>query len=397
MKNQVKDPLDNLFASLNDTVHERPSAAFIQDLEARLDALEKKRRKPLFFWWFFSALGAVLFSGSYFLFFSNHAANQRQQHAENKNITSARAMTKKQMDTTSTSSLSLSSSSSSSSSSTFLSSSTNLIAAHPTTSSTLLSSSVSSSNAAPSPDKTRVQEETYIINPILLSDDHEKDCVLIVDQPTPVLPKAVAPTKKRIQHQIGLQFGVSGIFSSFDLPASHPLLTDDQLKLFRETRELGERNTSSWDFNLRYGMTFNNWQLQTGLHYFEWGEQLQYDVISVEGTNRYRYLSVPLLLGYSFDFGKIQIVPFTGLAYGKCLTANGNYIEPQVNGVTLVTAKNFAGTFIGQLELQYVLNSKLVFTCTPVYRRALGPLIDQQLIVNSYQSLGLQTGFLYRF
>lgn len=397
MKNQVKDPLDNLFASLNDTVHERPSAAFIQDLEARLDALEKKRRKPLFFWWFFSALGAVLFSGSYFLFFSNHAANQRQQHAENKNITSARAMTKKQMDTTSTSSLSLSSSSSSSSSSTFLSSSTNLIAAHPTTSSTLLSSSVSSSNAAPSLDKTRVQEETYVINPILLSDDHEKDCVLIVDQPTPVLPKAVVPTKKRIQHQIGLQFGVSGIFSSFDLPASHPLLTDDQLKLFRETRELGERNTSSWDFNLRYGMSINNWQLQTGLHYFEWGEQLQYDVISVEGTNRYRYLSVPLLLGYSFDFGKIQIVPFTGLAYGKCLTANGNYIEPQVNGVTLVTAKNFAGTFIGQLELQYVLNSKLVFTCTPVYRRALGPLIDQQLIVNSYQSLGLQTGFLYRF
>jgi len=261
----------------------------------------------------------------------------------------------------------------------------------------LLSSSVSSSNAAPSTDKTRVQEETYIINPILLSDDHEKDCVLIVDQPTPVLPKAVVPSKKRIQHQIGLQFGVSGIFSSFDLPASHPLLTDDQMKLFRETRELGERNTSSWDFNLRYGMSINNWQLQTGLHYFEWGEQLQYDVISVEGTNRYRYLSVPLLLGYSFDFGKIQIVPFTGLAYGKCLTANGNYIEPQVNGVTLVTAKNFAGTFIGQLELQYVLNSKLVFTCTPVYRRALGPLIDHQMIVNSYQSLGLQTGFLYRF
>jgi len=393
MNNPVKDPLDELFSSLNDLVQESPSPAFVQDLEARLDALEKKRRKPLLIWWFFSALGAVLFSGSYFLFFSNHAANQGQQHAENKNNTSAQAMTKKQMDTTSTSS----SSSLSSSSSTFLSSSTNLIAAHPTTSSTLLSSSVSSSNAAPSLDKTRVQEETYIINPILLSDDHEKDCVLIVDQPTPVLPKAVVPTKKRIQHQIGLQFGVSGIFSSFDLPASHPLLTDDQMKLFRETREFGERNTSSWDFNLRYGMSINNWQLQTGLHYFEWGEQLQYDVISVEGTNRYRYLSVPLLLGYSFDFGKIRMSPFTGLAYGKCLTANGNYIEPQVNGVTLVTAKNFAGTFIGQLELQYVLNSKLVFTCTPVYRRSLGPLIDQQMIVNSYQSLGLQTGFLYRF
>ncbi|MFN5678850.1 MAG: hypothetical protein ACK46P_00910, partial [Flavobacteriia bacterium] len=93
MNNPVKDPLDELFSSLNDLVQESPSPAFVQDLEARLDALEKKRRKPLLIWWFFSALGAVLFSGSYFLFFSNHAANQGQQHAENKNNTSAQAMT----------------------------------------------------------------------------------------------------------------------------------------------------------------------------------------------------------------------------------------------------------------------------------------------------------------
>ncbi|MCE2865038.1 MAG: hypothetical protein LW804_05415 [Cryomorphaceae bacterium] len=47
MNNPVKDPLDELFSSLNDLVQESPSPAFVQDLEARLDALEKKRRKPL--------------------------------------------------------------------------------------------------------------------------------------------------------------------------------------------------------------------------------------------------------------------------------------------------------------------------------------------------------------
>ena len=43
MNNPVKDPLDELFSSLNDLVQESPSPAFVQDLEARLDALEKKR------------------------------------------------------------------------------------------------------------------------------------------------------------------------------------------------------------------------------------------------------------------------------------------------------------------------------------------------------------------
>ncbi len=120
------------------------------------------------------------------------------------------------------------------------------------------------------------------------------------------------PTKKRIQHQLGLQFGLSGIFSSFEVPTSNPLYTATELKQFRDTREIGERQTSSWDFNLRYGLSIGNWQLQTGLHYFEWGEQLQYEVISVSGTNRYRYLNVPVLLGYTFNLGKVQLLPFAG-------------------------------------------------------------------------------------
>lgn len=181
------------------------------------------------------------------------------------------------------------------------------------------------------------------------------------------------------------------------MPTSNPLYTATELKQFRTEREIGERQTSSWDFNLRYGLSVDRWQLQTGLQYFEWGEQLQYEVISVSGTNRYRYVNVPVLLGYTFNLGKVQLVPFAGAALGKGFSTEGTYIQPQINGVALANAKQIAGTLIGQVELQYHLTPQLLVTCTPVYRRTLGALVDNGLVVNRYQSLGLLTGFMIKF
>jgi len=241
------------------------------------------------------------------------------------------------------------------------------------------------------------QQDVYVINPILLDNDHHIDSAISVAQPVPVIQNELPAAKKRVQHQVGLQFGVSGIFSSFEVPTSNPLYTATELKQFRTEREIGERQTSSWDFNLRYGLSVDRWQLQTGLQYFEWGEQLQYEVISVSGTNRYRYVNVPVLLGYTFNLGKVQLVPFAGAALGKGFSTEGTYIQPQINGVALANAKQIAGTLIGQVELQYHLTPQLLVTCTPVYRRTLGALVDNGLVVNRYQSLGLLTGFMIKF
>jgi hypothetical protein len=250
---------------------------------------------------------------------------------------------------------------------------------------------------APSTGIIDAQQDVYVINPILLDDDHPIDSAISVYLPLPVIQNELPAAKKRVQHQVGLQFGVSGIFSSFEVPTSNPLYTATELKQFRTEREIGERQTSSWDFNLRYGLCIDRWQLQTGLQYFEWGEQLQYEVISVSGTNRYRYVNVPVLLGYTFNLGKVQLVPFAGAALGKGFSTEGTYIQPQINGVALANAKQIAGTLIGQVELQYHLTPQLLVTCTPVYRRTLGALVDNGLVVNRYQSLGLLTGFMFKF
>lgn len=397
MKNQVKDPLDNLFSGLQDSVQESPSPAFLQDLEARLDALEKKRRKPLFAWWIFSALGAVVLVGTYFILVPSRAKskvpNKSAMLAQTAPLSSSKSRAKSNSKSTSnatstrTSSLVQSKTSSKkSSSSTSFASSILTIPTAPTT-----------KVEASSTNIIDAQQDVYVINPILLDNDHHIDSAISVAQPLPVIQNELPTAKKRIQHQVGLQFGVSGIFSSFEVPASDPLYTATELKQFRTEREIGERQTSSWDFNLRYGLSVDRWQLQTGLQYFEWGEQLQYEVISVSGTNRYRYVNVPVLLGYSFDLGKVQLVPFAGVALGKGLSTQGTYIQPQINGVALANAKQIAGTLIGQVELQYHLTPQLFVTCTPVYRRTLGALVDNGLVVNRYQSWGLLTGFVYKF
>lgn len=391
MKNQVKDPLDKLFSGLQDSVHESPSPAFLQDLEARLDALEKKRRRPLFAWWICSALGAVVLVGTYFILVPSRAKskvpNKSAMVAQNTPLSSSKSKSTSTSCSFSTSSLVKSNASSKKS----LSSTS-----FATSSSTMLTAPIAKVGA-PSTGIIDAQQDVYVINPILLDNDHHIDSATSVALPLPVIQNELPAAKKRVQHQVGLQFGVSGIFSSFEVPTSNPLYTATELKQFRTEREFGERQTSSWDFNLRYGLSVDRWQLQTGLQYFEWGEQLQYEVISVSGTNRYRYVNVPVLLGYSFDLGKVQLVPFAGVALGKGLSTQGTYIQPQINGVALANAKQIAGTLIGQVELQYHLTPQLLVTCTPVYRRTLGALVDNGLVVNRYQSLGLLTGFVYKF
>lgn len=399
MKNQVKDPLDKLFSGLNNIAPERPNPAFVQDLEARLDALEKKRRKPLFAWWIFSALGAVVLVGTYFSLVPTRVKSKTKA-TSSLSIGNASSSTLSSINKSS-SSKNKSSTSSISKVSSSIYNATSTSTSFATSASTSLLAPTSKFTA-PTSENIDVQQETYVINPILLSDDHIKDSALTLNrltltQPMPALPHEAMPTKNRIQHQFGLQFGVSGIFSSFEVPTSNPLYTATELKQFRDSREIGERQTSSWDFNLRYGLSLGNWQLQTGLHYFEWGEQLQYDVISVSGTNRYRYINVPVLVGYAFHIGKVQLLPYAGAAFGKCISTQGTYIQPQVNGVGLVNAKQIAGTFMGQIELQYALTSRLSVTCTPVYRRTMGVLIDNGLVINRYQSLGLLTGFVFNF
>ncbi len=448
MKKQEEKSLDKLFEGLNELQQEQPSAAFLEDLELRLDALQQKRRKPLFAWWVWSVLGAVVIVSGLIgyskksSFSASNASNRNSSQYQT--ITKSSALKQSSAQTSSkssTSSINLTSSTvtppqdQSFISSSAISSSTSSSTPSSTSTSTSTSSSSFSSLSSSTLIKNRDGSSTQVLNEDQSNNDHlasnsslasnaEKEIknqqptentkpaeTTILDA-TPsevssdpinlkvnkdILLDNLQPKQGQPKHSLGLQFGVSGIFSSFEVPGAIGTLAGYDPHFYRNVRSVSERQTSSWDFNLRYQFFFGRFGIQTGLNYLEWGEQYKYDMISVDGTNRYQYVQVPLCLAYQMPLKKVIFQPSIGFAIGYGLKTAGAYIQPALNQVELVNSSTWSKNSQLQLEFIYSITDNMMVSIAPVYRRTFGNLIDNGVIMNRYQSVGLLTGFSYRF
>lgn len=412
MKQQDKDPLDKLFASLAEPSAQTPSAAYLQDLEARLNALGQKRRKLLGMWWFWSVFGAILSIGL-FAYWQSEASTSTASKSQKVEQKTQRFLDAKNAKVAT---FHLNSSKLNSSRSLHNSNLTSS-PAHPDISFSIAPFHISLLPAKAAPIADFYSMEAASIDISVLSDTTSSVAIEITDDQVVLETKTIAidtngltkanlertaimppHTQKRFTHAIGLQFGVSGIFSSFEVPSTLTTIPEPLTpKEFREWRELGERQTSSWDFNLRYQLFFGKWALQTGLNYLEWGEQYTYEVISVEGTNRYQYIQIPLGLSYQIPMRQILFRPTVGLAMGYGIKRDGAYILPNNNGVAVVEAKKWAANAYAQFELVYQANKQLQFSIAPVLRYSLGKVVDHDDIMNRYQSVGLLTGFSFAF
>ena len=416
MKQQDNNPLDELFASLAEPKTEAPSAAFLQDVEARLDALAPKRRKPLAVWWIWSAFGAVLTFGSV-LFWQGAQVesvdssakqvarqSQRVSGANNAKIATFNLNSSKSNSSKPNSSKPNSSKPNSSKPlNTFITTSTHSQStiSSPKNSQVFSLSPNFSASSLMAVSQTIPKTETQDILGVKTSIIDTNGRAIAKQQPVidsiSTNPKESAkPTKK--SQSLGLQFGVSGIFSSFEVPdGSSAIVQPFTPKELREWRELGERHTSSWDFSLRYQLFFGRWGLQTGLNYLEWGEQYTYKVISIEGTNRYQYAQIPLGLSYQIPLRKVLLQPAIGIGLGYGVRRDGAYILPYNNGVAVVESKKWAANAYAQLELVYQVNAQLQFSIAPMFRYSLGRVVSDEIIKNRYHSVGLLTGFSFSF
>jgi len=445
MKKQEEKSLDKLFEGLNDLQQEQPSAAFLEDLELRLDALQQKRRKPLFAWWVWSVLGAVVIVSGLIgyskksSFSASNAANRNSSQYQTSTKSSALKQTSAQTSSPTSSKSSTSSFKLTSSTVTppqdqsFISSSA--ISSSSSSSSTSTSTSSFSSLSSSTPIKNRDGSSTQVLSEVQINNDltasnssltsnaekeienqqnteRAKPVATIILNETPsevssdpinlkvnkeILLDDLHPKQGQPKHSLGLQFGVSGIFSSFEVPGAISTVAGYDPHLYRNVRSVSERQTSSWDFNLRYQFFFGRFGIQTGLNYLEWGEQFRYNVISVDGTNRYQYVQVPLCLAYQFPLKKVIFQPSIGFAIGYGLKTAGAYIQPALNQVEVVNSSTWSKNSQLQLEFVYSISDNLMVSIAPVYRRTFGNLIDNGVIMNRYQSVGLLTGFSYRF
>ena len=204
-------------------------------------------------------------------------------------------------------------------------------------------------------------------------------------------------TKVSWQRMLGFSSGVSGIISSFT-PMENPIssflnATYVDYKSYAQARKEAERATSSLDLSVFYRQQAKHWFYQVGIAYNEWGEQIVYPFNSIDGTNRYRYLNIPIFAGYQWTKNKVSLSPMLGLSAGIKLSGRGYYLMPN-GGVDIVEAQTFSTSGIAQIELAYHLNP-FIFHFTPGIRSSIGSPVKSAVTKNSYQAIGCQIGFIY--
>ena len=211
----------------------------------------------------------------------------------------------------------------------------------------------------------------------------------------PVYPApGILPIEKEKWVQtFGFFMGMSGIRSSvdsYDSGGSSALVGPSEKYL--SIRNAQERSTSSIDLSLRTSWMKNHFLIQTGVDYFEWGEQLQYDYnIVYDGVNRYSYVSVPIYLGYRQTWKKVELSASVGSSIGAVIKRDGYYLQSNLTTIAVEQASDWTSTGYLQFELSYLMENYR-FSIAPTYRKALTHVIFSNQTVNSYDSFGLQMG-----
>jgi hypothetical protein len=405
-------------------LNEEIPSVFLSDLNSRLDALEKKRRKPVAFWWIVSVFSLSLFTwGATLLFNStnenpnltkkayvvkvkstetNKAANSATKESQNKIASSNVYSTKNQKinDEVKNKVITRKSKKTESTQSTFETKSN--------TNSKLKVNDVSIDQGKikskiEDSKSTAVNEiknvDSTVKNEVIQIVDSAKTIDSVLTNQTVEKVELVKEKKKpSIQKEIGLFFGVSGITSSFSIPKEleNSVITTT-LTEYRETREREEISTSSWDFSLRMKWITNGISVQTGLDYFQWGEQIKYSYNSISGINRYSYLNVPINIGYAKTWGKFGINPFAGVMLGYGFNRSGNYLQPDLNSIAQAESKKYIANYQLGCEFFFLSESKYKFSLIPLYRASFKDVIYTDVIRNRYKSIGLQIGISYDF
>jgi hypothetical protein len=257
------------------------------------------------------------------------------------------------------------------------------------------------------PNQTFAAQEQEIITELLPSTEEKEinnaTVPLLTIERIGLLPWPTVGTLKtskseaKKQHLFGFSSGVSGIISSFTpIEVSAQTFANTSFpdyKSYAQARKAAERTTSSLDLSVFYRQQARRWIYQIGIAYNEWGEQIVYPFNSLDGTNRYRYLNIPIGVGYQWTKNKVSLSPMLGLSAGVKLNGKGYYLMPD-GGVDIVEAQKFATSATAQIELAYDLNP-FIFHVTPGIRSSIGSPVKSAVTKNSYQAIGCQIGFIY--
>ena len=205
---------------------------------------------------------------------------------------------------------------------------------------------------------------------------------------------------------------------------------------------LEEKSILTPTFGFNINTTINNVNIGTGIEYFQIGEKFTlnsntvfendsveivgyifdtviidsltidsiyvpiYDTVTYYDTlnssenwsNSYTWLSVPLNIGYRFNFGKWALVPKVGVTFNFGLrNSDGRYFNANGNNTSISNYKpvSFNLDYLLQLEIRRAIYNTEIYL-SPNYRGNITPMV---LGTNTqkYQRFGLRLGIVLRF
>jgi hypothetical protein len=417
-----QDEMDDfLNKQLNLDFEEQVPESFLRDINKRLDQLEKKRKRRALFFWFFTSFCAVGVVLAMYISFDNKSQlksthlqkkpraqfkkqlqlvqNNQKPKINAKNITKTKQVVQP---TKSSNSAILSYQKQYKSIENKVDSKMELaitslsnIENNKTLNSVQTSSKfpeVHSSVSLPMTESDSVVDTNHSKE---MMSENTSDSVTTLFSNSKLNKEVTSNPEKIKKFSLGISFGVSGLFSTINVNNDAQLSTAI-LKSYRDTRRQQERATSSWDIALRFHMVRNKITIQSGIEFFEWGEQLVYDYNSISGINRYHYLNIPINVGYLIEKKQFGINPFAGFSVGYGIKRNGIYLNQDLNGLSIVSSNKVITTLHVGTELSYN-TSQYKVSLIPTYRKSLGAVVNQGLVRNSYSSFGIQMGLSYRF
>lgn len=427
--------IDQIFRDAsNVNLNEEIPSVFLSDLNSRLDALEKKSKRPVAFWWLVGVFSlSIITWGATLLFNStnNKTIAVKTENVEEIKSTKSKETTKSATNQTKSeivnsdhystenkveNSLSYTSQVKNNRGAEKKKNGSNglnkndlaqiVLKTHSNLRSERTSSVQSSEKAAIESNKelskSNAEIEMENVEPKI-----DKEIVQMIDssmvldsiQKNQTVEKiALAKEKKKlsITKEIGFFTGVSGIISSFAIPTVADSIVAS-IPGWRETREREEIATTSWDFSLRIKWLINNFTIQAGLDYFQWGEQIKYSYNSISGINRYSYLTIPINFGYTKTWDKFGVNPYGGVMLGYGIKRSGSYLQPDLNSIAQAESEKYLANYQLGCELFFISDSQFKFSLIPIYRASIKEVINTDIIRNRYKSIGLQIGISYKF
>lgn len=270
------------------------------------------------------------------------------------------------------------------------------------------------------PDTVIIRDTIIVLDTLII-----RDTVIVTDTirvpDTSKVNEDDSKWKMEIQLFSGLNYGANSFTSS---TSSGPSYLLEESAIF----------SPSFGFNIN--ASWNSINVGSGIDYFQTGEKFsvnsssvtQYDTVEVVGydfdtvvfnqqtqtwdsiyvpvydsvtyydtttftdnwVNTYSWLSVPLHIGYRFDFGKWAVIPRAGVTFNIGMrNSQGRY--PSIVGNDIYIAPSspvvFNLDYLLQVELRRSLRKAEIYV-SPSYRGNLTPMNTDR----KYQSLGLRLG-----